>query len=79
MLRMSGAGECTDRAMRDMRDMRDMQEHGVLATDGSNDLSLFWRLNEVLGGVRFVEVGSRYMNSVLCVSVACNAAVSINR
>lgn len=35
-----------------MRDMRDMQEQGVLATDGSNDLSLFWRSNEILGGVQ---------------------------
>lgn len=48
MLRMSGAGECTDRAV---RDMRDMQEQGVLATDDSSDLGLLWRLNEILGGV----------------------------
>lgn len=48
MLRMSGAGECTDRVM---REMKDMQGQGVLATDGSSDLGLFWRLNEILGGV----------------------------
>lgn len=48
MLRMSGAGECTDRVL---RDMEEMQGTGVLAADGSSDLGSFWTLGDVLGGV----------------------------
>lgn len=48
MLRMSGAGECMHRVL---RDMKDLQGSGVLASDGSSDLGLFWRLNDILGGV----------------------------
>lgn len=48
MLRMSGAGECTDRVL---RDMEDMQGRGVLAEDGSSDLGMFWKLREFVAGV----------------------------
>lgn len=48
MLRVSGAGECVDRALRGMEEMAGA---GVLAADGSSDLGQFWKLGEVLGGV----------------------------
>lgn len=48
ILRMSGAGECTDRVL---RDMEDMQGRGVLAEDGSSDFGMFWKLREFMVGV----------------------------
>lgn len=46
ILRVSGAGEYVNRVLVEMDRMVDV---GVLAADGSSDLSQFWRLRDVLG------------------------------